>query len=212
MSNVTLVLTRTPLEPFHDGNKGGRFGKLWVITGPLVKKASFEEIDENGLASVTSLSLDVRDEEKTLWLGLEGAGDVDGLLIFDSMERYQDRGSIGYYMQVQPQARRGIDYYPLTMMISSTVRDIYAKNGIQHNGSCLRVDNHGYNAEGTSRTAGILVHTAHRVGFLTGCIGPGQKFGNRMADGSSDQAMAEIFAAMGGFSHGKTARLIVLDW
>ncbi len=130
----------------------------------------------------------------------------------NSMERFQDKRMSGWHMQVKFQSVRKIVYYPLTMIYSSTVRDIYRKFKIPHDGACLMVSKHGYSVQGTGETAGILVHMADRVGFLTGCIAPGKKSSNGMVDGSSREAMQQIFDLMGGFKPGKEARLMVLDW
>lgn len=213
MSNVTLVLTRTPFQPFFDGGKGGRFGTLIMVVGPLVQKASFDKIVDPRLEAITEVEVDVNGNSQTLYLGLEEEGEIEDLVEYDSMERYQDRGMSGYYMQVKPQSKRGIDYYPLSMFNSSTVDSIYNRDGVPHDGpKCLLVEKHGYYAQGTHNTAGILIHQADQVGYLIGCIAPGVKKGNGMLPGSSRQAMSEIFAAMGGFKRGTPARLIVLDW
>lgn len=216
MSNVTLVLTRTPFQPFFDGPRGGRFGRLIMVVGPLVQKASFDRIVDPNQDAVTHVKVNLAGKSQKLYLGLDDEGedeDVEDIKEYDSMERFQDRGMAGYYMQVKPQSKRGIDYYPLSMFNSSTVDSIYTRDGVAHDGpKCLLVEKHGYYAQGTHNTAGILIHQADQVGYLIGCIAPGKKKGNGMLPDSSRKAMSEIFAAMGGFKKGTPARLIVLDW
>jgi hypothetical protein len=236
MSHVTLILTRTPLEEFHHGRKSGRWGRMKVVRGPVVRSARFTgaaprrrapalppladalEPVARTLATSVLRTVDMVGlrpprfqvmsfADRQLELETTG-GKVEEVADFDTMERFRaDPGQSGFYMQVKPSE----EAYPLVMTISSTVADL------NDNGRCLRVDNHGYKKQGTRETAGILIHEAPHIGYLIGCISPRernnrQQYEKGAKSNPSREAMDDIFEAMGGFTRNTTASLFVLDW
>ena len=114
------------------------------------------------------------------------------------------------------QTRPRTEPYELSMIRSSAVAKLDEKYAMQLNpeGRCLKVHGHGYKQQGTGAEAGILIHEAPHVGWLIGCISPREKNKRKQGDdrGPSQRAMELIFNAMGGFSVGTRASLIVLDW
>ncbi|MFO1350944.1 MAG: hypothetical protein U1F68_09825 [Gammaproteobacteria bacterium] len=206
MSNVTLIITRKPFLPFQHGKRQGRWGKMLVIEGPTISGAALAD-SALGAAKGAAVNISTAEGERELRLDADGA--VGRILHFDSMERH------GGYVQLTPNADSKLQsapFYRLKMEINDLVRTTFEQNGIKdHNGGqCLRVHEHN-TKKANGVTAGILVHEAPHVGFLTGCIAPGKKQGSRFG-GSSRKAMQDIFQLMGGFKIGKAARLIVLDW
>jgi hypothetical protein len=202
MSNVTLILTRIPLDEFHYGGHSGRWGSMAVVEGPKILGAGFlnQSLGVVGTATIPFAG-------KKLQLITDG-GPIQRVTEFDTMERFRaDRGK-GFYMQVRP---RPTQPYPLTMERSTEVARL------NRHGHCLRVHGHGYKQQGSHADAGILVHEAPKVGWLIGCISPREKYHRKQGDevGPSRRAMDLIFQAMGGFKSGKKdihGALIVLDW
>jgi hypothetical protein len=227
MSNVTLVMSRTPTTEFKYGAKSGRWGTMAVVEGPAVLAGNFMGLtSEQGLllAGVASTLITAgavalnpfaaaaaKPQVASISLGgrtvlmLTAGGKITRVTEFDTMERFRADSGKGFYMQVKPRPQ---EPYLLTMMKSSTVAKL------NKSGECLRVHGHGYVQQGTNTTAGILVHEAPNVSWLIGCIAPRLK-GNRKQGSErsvSTQAMDFIFNAMGGFANGKRASLLVLDW
>jgi hypothetical protein len=233
MSNVTLILTRTPTQEFRDGKRSGRWGVMAVVEGPKVLSAKF--VPGSMVLPALAVAAAVPSPlTPLLTLGataaqaaaafLNGPAHAPTLVFagrklrlttdsspikrmteFDTMERFRADSGNGFYMQVKPRPDKP---YKLTMFKSSTVAEL------NKTGQCLRVHDHGYVQQGTNTTAGILVHEAPHVGWLIGCIAPREK--NHRTQGHdrapSTRAMDFIFNAMGGFQQGREASLIVLDW
>ncbi len=205
-ANVTLILTRHPLmlscvktgkEP-----RDACWGKLFAVNGRIAR-AGFER---SRLASATNgktVEVTTNAGKRTLYLESEG-GEIGGVREFDSLER------VGGFVHLDANTD-AVPFYPLKMEINSRVRDSFEAGKVKdHNdGRCFRVLNHP-NKNHRNVMAGILVHEAPHVGWLTGCIAPGKRQGEQFG-GSSRQAMNEIFQMMGGFTPNKQARLIVLD-
>ena len=210
MSNVTLIMSRTPLEEISkfDSRKSewmsGRWGTMIVLNGTKISAVSFAN-SNNVSASGIRLA------GKSLNLEVQNGGTPELVAEFDTMERFRsnsskkDEQSKGFYMQVKPRLTLS---YRLTMYSSTLVKKL------NKTGNCLRVHGHGYKQQGSGNDAGILVHEAPHIGWLIGCISPREK-NNRSQDDDkqpSRNAMNTIFEAMGGFSNGKEASLFVLDW
>ncbi len=197
MSNVTLILTRQPLLEFNHGKRSGRWGAMAVLKGAKVLSAGFSGQDD--LYSGIDLN------GRMLNIQTEGGGGLELVAEFDTMERFKSDSGKGFYMQVRPRPNQP---YMLTMYKAGLVTKL------NKSGNCLLVHGHGYKQQGTGNTAGILVHEAPHVGWLIGCIAPREK-NNRVQSSNampSRNAMETIFEAMGGFSVGKKADLLVLDW
>jgi hypothetical protein len=237
MSYVTLILARTPLDEFKHRGMSGRWGRMAVLQGSQIKSAKFRTaptlplalqpivpIAQAAAASIqrTMDALGVRSSEQTcplipfadraLELTLADGGTITKLYEFDAMERFKADSGKGFYMQTRPRT----EPYELSMIRSSAVAKLDEKYAMQLNpeGRCLKVHGHGYKQQGTGAEAGILIHEAPHVGWLIGCISPREKNKRKQGDdrGPSQRAMELIFNAMGGFSVGTRASLIVLDW
>jgi hypothetical protein len=197
MSNVSLIMTRTPVAEFKFGKRSGRWGAMLVVKGAKISSVGFSL--NGGYGSGYELG------GKSLDIQTADGGGLEIVAEFDTMERFRTNSGEGYYMQVRP---RPAQAYMLTMDRSSAVAELNSS------GNCLRVHGHGYKKQGTGGTAGILVHEAPHVGWLIGCISPREK-NNRVPNHNkqpSRKAMETIFEAMGGFSIGRKADLFVLDW
>jgi len=224
MAHVTLVLTRTPLDEFHRGRQSGRWGTMLMVEGPKVFGAVVNGVAQSaamaGVATLNAAAAIVRPFAQVPSAPALAAATIagkrislltDGTLVaqtteFDTMERFRSDSGNGFYMQTKPQPMKP---YRLTMYVSSTVARLNTT------GRCLRVHDHGYTRQGSGDPAGILVHEAPNVGWLIGCISPrvtGHKVTNSEDRSPSRQAINQIFEAMGGFSAGREASLVVLDW
>lgn len=210
MSNVTLIMSRIPLEEISKFNyrnqkwMSGRWGTMVVVRGAKVLTAGFSSSSDASAAGIQLAG-------KSLNLETGDGSQPELIAAFDTMERFrsdaakQDQQSQGFYMQVRP---RATPPYRLTMYTSTLVKKL------NDTGNCLRVHGHGYRQQGTGNNAGILIHEAPHIGWLIGCISPREK-NNRSQDDNkqpSRNAMNTIFEAMGNFGVGKEASLFVLDW
>lgn len=210
MSNVTLIMSRIPLEEISrfSGSKqvwtSGRWGTMIVVKGAQILTAGFAAASD---ASSTGFTL----AGKPLYLKTKDNSQPELVAEFDTMERFRFDGTKtekygkGFYMQVKPRPNQP---YELIMSISKRVTEL------NKSGNCLRVQGHGYKQQGSGAGAGILIHEALHIGFVIGCISPREK-NNRSQDndrGSSRRAMDIIFKSMGNFAVGKKANLFVLDW
>lgn len=197
MSDVSLIVTRTPLAEFNHGKMSGRWGAMLVVKGAKISSIGFPQND--GSAAGHELG------GKKLDIQTADGGALEIIAEFDTMERFRADSGKGFYMQVRP--RPALPYL-LTMYRASLVAKLNSS------GNCLLVHGHGYKQQGSGAAAGILVHEAPHVGWLIGCISPREK--NHREQGSnhhpSRNAMETIFEAMGGFSIGRKADLFVLDW
>jgi hypothetical protein len=149
-----------------------------------------------------------------VWLKTFG-GDVEVVARFDTLERFRTKSGKGYYVQLKPRPNKP---YEIRMDISRNVKGYIDDEGEEHKGvnktgQCLRV--HGHDTRNSNGgAAGILLHEAPHPGWLKGCIAP-RELNNRIAGqepGPSRGAMETIFRLMGGFSSGKKAELLVMDW
>lgn len=205
-ANTTLILTRFPLilscvktgkEP-----RDACWGKLFAVKGCLASarfdRAGFERSTNGKTIEVTTNA-----GKRTLHLESE-SGEIGEIREFDSLER------VGGFVHLDANTDAA-PFYPLKMEINPRVRNSFETGKVKdHNdGRCFRVLDHP-NKNHRNVMAGILVHEAPHVGWLTGCIAPGTRRGEQFG-GSSRQAMNEIFQIMGGFAPNKQARLIVLD-
>ena len=197
MSDVSLIMTRTPLTEFKYGGMSGRWGAMAVVKGGKISSVGISSNGGSGGGfEVGGKSLDIQ---------VADGGALEIVAEFDTMERFRADSGKGFYMQVRP--RPALPYL-LTMYRAPFV------SKLNSSGHCLLVHGHGYKQQGSGDTAGILVHEAPNVSWLIGCISPREK--NHREQGSNKQssrsAMETIFEAMGGFSIGTKADLFVLDW
>jgi hypothetical protein len=240
MSNITLIMTRTPLEEVNFGEKNGRWGRMIVVKGAKVLSGRFTNsvnlpaassvgtgfglfdlgLQLNPLAKAALDSLAFVDRvlgRTTLPLGQKSisletpGGQVEVIAQFDTLERFRtDSNKSKYYVQLHPRPERP---YEIRMDISKRVKGEDGKQGVNDTGNCFRV--HGHNTKhGGGGNAGILIHEAPHPGWLIGCIGP-REINNRTVGnekGPSRRAMEKLFNLMGGFSRGKKADLLVMDW
>lgn len=234
MSNITLIMTRRPLEEVDYGKKNGRWGRMIVVRGAKVLSGSFTgafnlpDVFSFGLfesaAAVAHSATAAWNEvcgRPTFRIGHQGIalntlGDVELVAVFDTLERFRgekDRSS--YFVQLPPKPNAP---YRIKMDISRNVKGYVDENNVKHEGvnqtgQCFRVLNPGVKCR-TGGDAGILLHEASHPGWLLGCIAP-REINNRVAShsfASSKNAMNKLFGLMGGFSRGKTADLLVMDW
>jgi len=197
MSNVSLIMTRTPLSEFKYGKMSGRWGSMLVVSGAKISSVAVSQNGGSGGGyEVGGKSLDIQ---------IADGGAVETVAEFDTMERFRADTGRGFYMQVRP---RPAQPYMLTMYRAPLVAKLNSS------GNCLLVHGHGYKQQGSGDDAGILVHEAPNVSWLIGCISPREKNHHEQnsTPGPSRSAMEAIFDAMGGFSPGRKADLFVLDW
>lgn len=225
MSNITLVMVRTPLEEVNFGKKNGRWGRMLVLRGAKVMSgrytgaANLPDIFSTGIfgpfgtltAYAAALAVDVfgkpmfRIGNKSVTLDTFG-GDLEIVARFDTLERFRtDSNKSKYYVQLRPRPEKA---YEIRMDVSKNVG-----NTVNDTGQCFRVIDHNTKTGGGGK-AGILLHEASHPGWLTGCIAP-REINNRVASNdfsTSKSAMQTLFRLMGGFSEGKKADLLVMDW
>ncbi|MEI2808569.1 MAG: hypothetical protein V9G18_22270 [Albidovulum sp.] len=205
-TNITLVLTRFPLAvscvKTGKTTKDACWGRLFVVAGNLAS-ARFDRAGPDRATDGKTVEVTTRAGKRTLHLVAE-RGEIGAVREFDSLER------AGGFVHLEANTD-AVPYYPLKTEINFRVRDSFEAGGVKdHNGGrCFRVLKHP-NKRSDGVMAGILVHEAPHVGWLTGCIAPGKRQSDRFGD-SSRRAMNEIFQMMGGFAADKLARLIVLD-
>ncbi len=226
-------MTRTPLEEVNFIGKNGRWGRMIVVKGGKVTSAKYTDIFNlpdlfaagpilgalGTFANLTSAVMNGGIGKTTFRVGYKGialetfGGDVEVVARFDTLERFRT-GSGGYYCQLKPRPEKP---YEIRMDISRNVKGYVDKEGKKHEGvnstgKCFRV--HGHETICSGVKAGILLHEAPHPGWLLGCIAP-REINNKA--GSHDKApsrnaMEGIFSLMGGFSEGKKADLLVMDW
>lgn len=205
-ANVTLVLTRFPLMlscvETGKASKDACWGRLFVVAGCLAS-ARFDHAGFDRPANGKTIEVTTHAGKRTLHLVAEH-GEIGAVREFDSLER------VGGFVHLDANTD-AVPFYPLKMEINFRVRDSFEAGGVKdHNGGrCFRVLKHP-TKKSDGVMAGILVHEAPHVGWLTGCVAPGKRQGDRFGD-SSRRAMNEIFQMTGGFAPNKSARLIVLD-
>lgn len=224
-NNITLIMTRTPLEEVNFGKKNGRWGRMIVVKGGKILSGRFTDIFNlpdlfavgpltagiGVLANFTSAVVTAGFGKQTFRIGTKGisldtlGGDVEVIARFDTLERFRtDSNKSKYYVQLKPRPSMP---YEIRMDISQNVKEL------NETGQCFRV--HGHNTKnGNGGNAGILIHEAPHPGWLIGCIGP-RELNNRTVGNnktSSRSAMKTIFSLMGGFSKGRKADLLVMDW
>ena len=208
MSYVTLIMTRVPLVEIKYGSKSGRWGRMIMVVGPKVNAVQIG--GDRGSVNQSPNSAPINFGHASYLMQTDGKP-IESMTEFDTLERFRHESN-GFYMQTRPQPAQP---YRLTMFDSNTIKDFKKDHykGANINGHCLKVHGHGYVKKGTQNEAGILVHEAPHPGWLTGCIAPRlpNNRGSNALD-ASHAAMDMIFRAMGGFSKGKEAGLIVLDW
>ena len=217
-------MTRKPLEEvdFH-GN--GRWGKMVVVKGAKVLSGQTTSIVDlpdifsygvmpgmlGAMANIGSTIASAAMGKTCIRMGLQafaldtGGGEVEVVARFDTLERFRgDKNRNSYFVQLEP---RPIKPYQIRMDISKRVKKL---NG---HGKCFRVIDHKMKAQ-DGNTAGILVHEAPHPGWLIGCIAPSE-VDNKFASHNrapSTRAMDTLFELMGGFSAGRNADLLVMDW
>jgi hypothetical protein len=206
------------------GLLSGQWGTMAVVEGPLVLSASRaptvrDTIDALGTMAETPGTQGGKLTQETVTLAGQQitvyatGGKITRVTEFDTMERYRtDSDKNKWYVRLPAQPLKA---YPVVMFHSSTVEAFHRKLGIRrrHPGMCLRVLDHPVKQPGTNNMAGILLHEATNLGWLTGCIAPRTK-GHRAL--SADvapciEALDTIYGAMGGFSTGRRAGLIIID-
>lgn len=250
MSNITLIMTRKPLEEVDYYGKNGRWGRMLVVRGGKVLSGTPTNVANlpdffsanpfgRALGAFTGLSplATIANAASNGWaaglmnhpgtgrtvvkIGHTGVclqtlgGDVEVVAAFDTLERFRTNSGKGYFVQLKPRPERP---YEIRMDISRNVKGYTGEDGKVHEGvnktgRCLRV--HGHNTKnGNGSNAGILLHEAPHPGWLIGCIAP-REINNKVANnehGPSRRAMDTIFSLMGGFSDGRKAELLVMDW
>lgn len=223
MSNITLIMTRRPLEEVNFGKKNGRWGRMVVViggsvlSGSVVAPMNLPDIFWPSASRNAGGAFDGVESEDTMGIGKaqfrigsQGisldtfGGPIKVIGRYEILERNRtDSDKSKFYVQLKPRPNQP---YTIKMDISQNVKEL---NGT---GQCLRVLNHDTkNSKGGM--AGILIHEAPHPGWLVGCIGP--RPANYRAvnhdKGPSRNAMQSIFNMMGGFSTGKKAELLTLD-
>lgn len=226
MSQITLIMTRKPLEEVNFGKKNGRWGRMVVVKGGQV--FGVRNIDASYLPDLfspaaapdaagtyndycTAGTFPTNGLSTTAFrVGQQGycvdsfGGIVEVIGKFDTLERFRTDSKKSYYVQLEP---RPSQPYEIRMDISQNVKELNTT------GKCFRV--HGHNTKNSSGgRAGILIHEAPHPGWLIGCIGPRPSNYRTVGHdkGPSRSAMETIFGYMGGFSKGKKAALVTLDW
>ena len=224
MSNITLVMTRMPLQEVNFGKKNGRWGKMIVVKGSKILSGSFtsepglpvnlpgmpEWIAKSGAIGATYDVINKVLGRTVLRLGNKNVslqtagGDVEVVDEFDTLERFRtDDNKSKYYVQLKPRPSLP---YDLRLDTSKTVQETLPSTG----GKCFRVLNHD-TKNGNGGKAGILIHEAPHMGYLIGCIGP-REVNNRTPGynaAPSKRAMESLFKLI---SSGKNAQLLVMDW
>lgn len=226
MSNITLIMTRSPLQEFTVGKRSGRWGKMIVVRGgkvlsgkiigsisqPPKFSASVSGTAIKNLAKTENLFSAVSQGFKNSYVQLGNmgisletvGGGVEVVTEFDTLERYRtDEDKEKLYVRLKP---RPNSPYEIRMDQSKNVSEL------NKTGNCFRVLGHdSLNSRGVR--AGILIHEAPKVSFLLGCIAP-REINNRTLGYNrepSRRAMEFIFNLMGGFTLGKKAHLLVMD-
>lgn len=201
MTNVTLIMSRTPVAEFKNNGRSGRWGAMVVVKGAKIASVAFSDQanGNSGGIQLAGRTLDLQTADGN------GGGGLDVIAEFDTMERFKADSGKGFYMQVKP---RRAQPYLLTMYKAGLVAKL------NKTGYCLKVHGHGYKQQGSGNDAGILIHEAPHVGWLIGCVAP-RETNNReqfQSEQPSRRAVEKIFEAMGGFSLGRKADLFVMDW
>lgn len=225
MSNITLIMVRTPLEEVNRYGHNGRWGRMLVVKGAKVLSGSYSAVCNHpdmfsfGLFGAFGSMLYVPfipnyDEagRPTFRIGYKNVsletfgGELEVVARFDTLERFRaDSNKSEYYTQLEPRPGKP---YEIRMDVSKNVSETVNKSG-----QCFRVHGHNTKTSGGYR-AGILIHEAAHPGWLTGCIAP-REINNRVSSddsGPSRRAMQTLFQLLGGFSSGKKADLLVMDW
>jgi hypothetical protein len=206
MSEITLVLTRTPVSDFtitiKDVLRSGRWGTLALIRGPKITSVSFVDGASNAAQSIPFA-------DRTLGLVTADSTPLELCKEYTSMERfhvddYVKKHRKGYFVQLHPRSKA----YPIRFEPKNrAVKDL--RPG--HSGDCIRIGDTDPGAE-----EGILIHEAPHVGWLTGCISPRPK-GDRTLimpneDGNpSFRSIKEIMDEIKVHAAG-TGWLFVMDW
>lgn len=206
------------------GLLSGQWSTMAVVEGPIVLTASRvptlgDTIDALGnLADVPGMQSATLKRQAITLAGQQitlntVGGTITRVTEFDAMERYRtDTDKNKWYVRLPAQS---VQPYPIVMFKSSTVEAFHRKLGVrtQLPGMCLRVLDHPVKEPGTNHMAGILLHEATNLGWLTGCISPRAK-GNRALSGEIRpciEALDAIYAGMGGFNQGKRGSLLIID-
>jgi hypothetical protein len=199
--SVTLVLTRTPLKPFHHGQLSGRWGELIAVRGPKVTAVRLSPSGgSNPSSDAAAGSGGIPVGHGILQLSMTG-GAVTAAKRFTSMERFKTNDGRGYYVQLHPKP----DPYSITFESGNTAVKHLRKG---HDGRCFRVHGGKVGPE-----QGILIHEAPHVGWVIGCISPRplhnytHEFQNQPGN-PSFVAMNELFEFVGI----SPAAFFVLDW
>ena len=161
MSNITLIMTRKPLEEVNFGEKNGRWGRMIVVkggkvlsgmsTGPinlpnslgwgigtvpgLHQMAAFANLSTSVLAQ--GLATTVGLGKSFFNIGYTGVrldtvgGDVEIVAAFDTLERFRTSSRDGYYVQLKPRPERP---YEIRMYISRNVKGYTDDEGKVHKG------------------------------------------------------------------------------
>jgi hypothetical protein len=140
-------------------------------------------------------------------------GRITRVTEFDTMERYRgDTNKNTWFVRLPARPHTP---YPVVGYNAPTVEKFHRKLGIrrQHSGMCLRVLDHSVKQPGTKHMAGILLHEATNIGWLTGCIAPRTKDHRVLSNdiGPCVEALDTIYAGMGGFGINKRASLLIID-
>jgi len=232
-------MTRKPLEEVDFIGHNGRWGRMIVVKGgkvlsgritdvisspdifspgfAMVPFASLVNLASAGMSAVLSGGFG----KTTFRIGYNGicletfGGDVEVVARFDILERFRTDNKASYFVQLKPRPEKP---YEIRMDISRNVKGYTDEKGEKHagvndNGHCFRVYGHDTRNSAGGK-AGILIHEASHPGWLIGCIAP-REVNNKIASYNftpSKNAMKTLFQLMGGFSEGKKADLLVMDW
>lgn len=233
MAQITLIMTRKPIDErfFTIGGiqKSALFGTMALVLGPKIYSANpygatgttprdVETTLKRDMAFLTTVTQAVACAPTHKMQSILLAGRSVGLLtdgtplavlqVFDTMERYRgDNGLFGRdgFIMTDPRPTRP---YWLTMESGNS---IVAK--VNTDGRCLRIHDHGKRQLNGS-PAGLLIHEAPHVNWLTGCISPRLQTNMRQQGHDkqpSHDAMEFIFNSVKKYGGGREASLIVLD-
>lgn len=205
------------------GLLSGQWGTMAVVEGPIVLSGARSHtlgntIDAIGTIAETPGLQAGRLMRETITLAgqpitLYGIGSITRVTEFDTMERYRtDSNKNSWYVRLPAQPHKP---YPVVGYNAPLVAKFHRKLGIRRNnpGMCLRVLDHPVKQPGTNSMAGILLHEATNISWLTGCIAPRTKNHRQLSGDISPcvEALDAVYAGMGGFGINKRASLLIID-
>lgn len=222
--NLTLIMSRMPLEEVKHGRKSGRWGKMAVVKGGKVLHGRYtgtvkpeytlpDALTGGGLGGMLGKLavgyMEFLEAGKTeISVGGRGVllttfGPIEVVKQYETLERFKTDSGKGYYVILKPRP------HSTYLLIPSHANAV--EKTVNPSGRCLRVKNHDTKNE-DGIVAGILMHEACHPGFLIGCIAPypaNNRHLHPYDHSTSRGAMEEIYSMV--VSYG-TADLLVLDY